>query len=145
MGKLGLVAALTTLAAAGAAVAIGAVGGSSGPIKATASANWQSEPLHRVATPSTGGKTVAGKVHKPKVAYFETNVSNLPGDAVDGVTGTCPRRYKAINGYFGDDNSNVVSIFNSSGNSARKWIIGVRNLDPSDPAKFFLGIVCLKP
>jgi hypothetical protein len=145
MKKLALIAAAVAVAVAGAAVAIGAGGDSSAPIKTAASVDWGSVPTHRVAVPSTAGKAAAGKVHKAKVAYFESNVLNLPGDGVDGAKGTCPRRYKAINGYFADDTNDVVSIFNSSGTSARKWIIGVRNLDPDTAAKYFLGFVCLKP
>ncbi len=145
MKKLALVAVLATLAVAGAAMAIGSGGGSSAPIKASASAEWQGMPTHRVAAPSTAGKAAAGKVHRAKVAYFETDVFNLAAGDVDGTTGKCPKRFKAINGYFGDNTSAVVPIFNSSGNTTRKWTIGVLNVADSHAAKVFLGFVCLQP
>lgn len=145
MRKLALGAVVSAVAVAGAAIAIGSGGESSAPIKTAASADWQSMPTHSVAAPSTAGKAAPGKVHRAKVAYFETDVFNLPADDVDGTTGKCPSRYKAINGYFGTNTSAVVSIFNAAGKTARKWTTGVRNLDSGQAAKVFLGFVCLKP
>ena len=62
-------------------------------------------------------------------------------------TAKCPRRSKAINGYFGEDSDTVFPILNSVGVSLRKWTIAVRNgFNPMTPdATAFIGTVCLKP
>jgi hypothetical protein len=144
MKKLGPLAALLTAALAGAAVATGFGGGSSAPIKQAAESSY-TLPTHRVAAPSTAGKAPA-KVRRAKVRYFETKAFNLPRGETDGTTGQCPRRFKALNGYFGDNTGDVVAIFNSVGTTQRRWSIAVRNLDiEGKSARVFLGIICLKP
>jgi hypothetical protein len=73
--------------------------------------------------------------------YLETNPFTLNPGTEDGGTARCPKRYSAVSGYWASNGTGVVSDFNTVGNSARKWSVGVLNLD-SSPHQVFVGVVC---
>jgi hypothetical protein len=129
----------------GAGIVLGSDSQDSASIKAAA-LDKAAMPMHRVGAPSTGtqGKVAAKAHHRAKVIYLETHVFTLRDGDTQLSTGTCPRRSKAINGYFGNDTPGVVPAFDSVGNSLRKWVVGLTNLTDTN-ARVFLGTVCLKP
>ena len=147
MRKL-VLAALVVAVAVGASVGVVLGNGSTAAIKASA-ANTLKVQMHRVDAPSSklAGLATARRAHRAKVIYLESSPFTLSGGETDGGTAKCPRRSKAINGYFGEDSDTVFPILNSVGVSLRKWTIAVRNgFNPMTPdATAFIGTVCLKP
>jgi hypothetical protein len=83
---------------------------------------------------------------KPTFRYVESNNFNLPAMETGGGTGKCPRGYRAINGYFGDQTGTAVPIEDFLGGPAgpnpRKWTVFILNEDPSTTTSAFIGIVC---
>jgi hypothetical protein len=95
---------------------------------------------HPVSSPTT---PVAGKTaKKPRLKYFETRNFTIPGSDRDDSFMLCPRKYKAINGYFGS-NGLIFADFSASGNPLRRWNFGLAETTGA-PGRAFLGIVCLK-
>jgi hypothetical protein len=147
MRKL-VLAALVIAVAVGASVGVVLGSGSTASIKASAVGSLKVQ-MHRVSAPSSklAGPATTRLRHRAKVIYFESNPFTLSGGESNGGTARCPRRSKAINGYFGEDSNTVFPILNSVGISLRKWTIAVRNgFSVSTPdATAFIGTVCLKP
>jgi hypothetical protein len=144
MRKL-VLAALVVAVAVGASVGVVLGSGSTDSIKA--SADFPAIQMHRVSAPggSVARADTRRHTHRAQVIYLESNPFTLAGGATDGGTGTCPRRSRAINGYYGENNETVFPIYNSVGNSLRKWTIGVHNQASQPDASVFVGTVCLKP
>lgn len=147
MRKL-VLATLVVAVAVGASVGVVLGSGSTASIKASAADSLKVQ-MHRVNAPSSemAGLATKRRTHRAKVIYFESNPFTLSGGETRGATATCPRRAKAVNGYFGEDSNTVFPILNSVGVSLRKWSIAVRNgFSPMTPdARAFIGTVCLKP
>jgi hypothetical protein len=146
MRKL-VLAGLVLAVAVGASVEVVLGSGSTAAIKASAVSG--TVRMHRVDTPSTKLAAIGTerRRHRTKVIYLESAPFTLSGAESDGGTAKCPRRSKAINGYFGEDSNTVFPIYNALGSSLRKWTIAVRNgFNPTTPdASVFIGTVCLKP
>jgi hypothetical protein len=146
MRKL-VLAGLVVTVAVGASVGVVLGSGSTAAIKASAVSG--TIRMHRVDAPSikSAGIGTERRRHRAKVIYLESAPFTLSGGDSVGGTATCPRRSRAINGYFGEDNESVFPIYNALGNSLRKWTIAVRNgFDPTTPdANVFIGTVCVKP
>ena len=83
----------------------------------------------------------ASSLPKRGFIYFETEPFTLPPNTLGGSTGKCPRRWKAINGYFASNTRRVVPIENYVGGSPRKWTIVTVNEGLSN-AQVYVGIVC---
>ena len=133
--------------AAGAAISVGVVFGSDSSttlIRASQATNVQPIALHQV---SEAHAAKAAKV-RHGFRYFESAPFTLGmNNDSAGFVGKCPRRWKAINGYFGSDNQRVVAIENFVGsptrpNNLRKWTIAVRNEAQFVTANAFVGVVC---
>jgi hypothetical protein len=100
------------------------------------------EPMrgHAVSAPST--KVAAKRVKKPRLRYFETSIFSVPASGRRDVFLRCPRKYKAINGYFGTDGG-IFPDYLASGQSVRRWDFGL--MDTTDQqGQAFIGIVCIK-
>jgi hypothetical protein len=97
---------------------------------------------HPVASPSVGSSAKAAKAKKPRLKYFETNVFSVPADGRRDVFLRCPRKYKAINGYFGTDGG-IFPDYLASGQSVRRWDYGLADTTGLQ-GRAFIGIVCLK-
>ena len=119
-------------------------GGSSTAIKAASAADWtmRMHPVNTSGRPSKGDN--AKRRHRVKVKYLETDPFILPAGEENGATGRCPRKSKAINGYYGSNTNGVVPSYDAVGLSPRKWTIAVFN-EGDGSARVFVGIVCLKP
>ena len=137
----GLVAAVVV----GTSVGVVLGSGSTAAIKASAVSG--SIRMHRVDAPSSrvAGIGTERRRHRAKVIYLETAPFTLQPNATQAARGPCPRRARAINGYFGEDGETAVPVFDSVGNSPRIWLIAVHNTDTAAPVSAFLGTVCLKP
>jgi hypothetical protein len=146
MRKL-VLAALVVAVAVGASVGVVLGSGSTAAIKA--SADSMNVRMHRVDAPSgkLGALATTRRIHRAKLIYLESNPFTLSGGQANGGTAKCPRRSKAINGYFGEDSNTVFPVYDALGGSLRKWTIAVRNgFSVSTPdAMAFIGTVCLKP
>jgi hypothetical protein len=138
-----VVAVFVVMAVLGTSAGIVLGTGSTASIKA--SANFQAVQMHRVSARSGAVAQVAAKRHRAKVIYLESAPFTLVGGDTKGATATCPRRSKAINGYFGENKDTVFPILNSVGISLRKWSIAVHNEDAAPDASVFIGAICLKP
>jgi hypothetical protein len=114
----------------GATAAIASGGSSATALKA--SADFPTRAVHLAKV-----ETKAAATYR----YFETNPFTLNPGTERGAAARCPRRYSAVSGYWGSDAPGVVSDFNAVGNSARKWLVAVLNLD-SSPHQAFVGVVC---
>ena len=143
MRKL-VLAGLVVAVAVGTSVGIVFGSGSTAAIKASAVSG--SIPMHRVDAPSSrvAGIGTERRRHRAKVIYLETAPFTLQPNATQAARGPCPRRARAINGYFGEDGETAFPILDSIGNSPRTWFIAVHN-GGMDPVTAFLGTVCLKP
>jgi len=103
--------------------------------------------MHRTAAPSASvaGTAQSSAKGKPKVKYFESADFAVPVAGVD-TFGECPKKYKAITGYFGtsrgitlDYSANGIAI----GKSTREWDFGLFN-DSGAEGSAFIGQVCAK-
>ena len=96
--------------------------------------------VHEVATPSVAGVAKGGGGRG--IRYFETDFFAIPADGRDDSFLRCPRRTKAINGYYGTDGGIVADYFAVGVNSLRNWEFGLIDLTGQD-GEAFLGIVCV--
>src|SRR3954454_7304255 len=105
MRKL-VLAAIVMVVAVGASVGVVLGSGSTAPIKA--SGDFPAIAMHRVSAPG-GAVTRATRrhPHRARVIYLESDPFTLSGGDTSGGTGKCPRRSKAINGYYGENNQTV--------------------------------------
>jgi hypothetical protein len=135
---------LVVAVAVGASVGVVLGSGSTSAIKASAGSG--ALQMHRVDAPSTklAGITAQRRRHRAKVIYLETAPFTLQGDETQAARGPCPRRARAISGYFGEDGETAFPVFDSVGNSPRTWLIAIHNGETA-PVNAFLGTVCLKP
>jgi hypothetical protein len=138
------------VAAIGVGISIGVVFGSDSSntiIRATATRDARSLPVHQVSANQAKLATKARRGFK----YFETNAFTLEaagtaGDSGGISGGKCPRHWKAISGYFGSDNGDVVPAEDFVGGLQpvpRKWTIIVRNEDAAS-TQAFVGFVCAR-
>jgi hypothetical protein len=95
---------------------------------------------HPVSSPATPLVSKAAK--KPRLKYFETRNFTIPGGRRDDSFMLCPRKYKAINGYFGS-NGLIFADYSASGRNLRRWDFGLAETTGTS-GRAFLGIVCLK-
>jgi hypothetical protein len=141
MRRIALLAAVG-MTLIGASIAMGLGGASKAKIR---SSHHSALSEHRVAAPSGGTAMPTSKrrLHRARLIYLETNTFTLRSGKTDGATGKCPRRSKAINGYFGSNGDRVVPIEDTVENSTRVWGTFIHNFGPD--ARVFVGTVCLKP
>jgi hypothetical protein len=113
----------------GASVAMGLGSGSSSAIKPSINPTIRE---HRVAAPSGKAATPAARhrLHRARLIYLETNEFTLQSGKTDASSGKCPRRSKAINGYFGSSGNEVAAIHDTVGNSLRVWQTFLHNFGP---------------
>jgi hypothetical protein len=144
MRKLVLAVVVVALAV-GASVGVVLGSGSTASIKA--SANFHAIQMHRVNAPGGAVRRAGTRrhTHRARVIYLESDPFTLAAGATDGGTGSCPRRSRAINGYYGEDGHSVFPVYNAVGNSLHKWTIAVHNMTAGPDASVFVGTVCLKP
>ncbi len=95
---------------------------------------------HPVSSPSVGSPGKGAK--KPRLRYFETTTFSVPGDGRRDVFLRCPRKFKAINGYFGTDGG-IFPDYLASGQSVRRWDFGLADTTGLQ-GRAFIGVVCLK-
>jgi hypothetical protein len=82
-----------------------------------------------------------------KIRYVATTTTAQPS-AESGGALNCPRKYRAISGFFGpqtQEGLGQLALTNSfpEGKSNRSWDLGVKNLSAT-PQEYFLGVVCVK-
>jgi hypothetical protein len=82
-----------------------------------------------------------------KLRYVASTATAQPS-AESGGSLSCPRKYRAISGFFGpeaQEGLGQLALTDSfpSGKSNRNWDIGVKNMSAT-PQKYFLGVVCVK-
>lgn len=99
---------------------------------------------HSVASPSALSSATAGASAKgkPKVKYFETDALPVPaGGAAFSLE--CPRKHKALSGYFLSSGGIALDASAISEASLRVWQFGL--FSPSGTAgQAILGVVCGK-
>jgi hypothetical protein len=102
----------------------------------------------KAETPTTRAATEVGSPSAPGAAkrgggirYFETDLFAIPADGRDDSFLRCPRRSKAINGYYGTDGGIVDDYLAVGANSSRNWEFGLIDLTGQD-GQAFIGIVC---
>jgi hypothetical protein len=132
---------LGTVLVLGASAAISWGGGSSNPKLPTKPQSFTYRAGHEVQTPSK--RTAArGTTTGIKLRYFETNEFPISPNGRDDSFMRCPRRFVAINGYFGTDEF-IFPDYLASGNSLRVWDYGLQDTSGLR-GHAFEGIVCLK-
>jgi hypothetical protein len=147
MRKL-ILAVAVALAGAGAFAAVTLGDQESSPAPAAdLDRGFERVSMHRTAAPSVSvaGTAQSSAKGKPKVGYFESADFVVPAAGVD-TFGMCPKKYKAITGYFGtsrgitlDYSANGIAI----GKSTREWDFGLLNTTGAD-GQAFIGSVCAK-
>jgi len=140
------------VAVAGLAVSIGVVFGSGSSntlIRDAASRSAGDVSFHPVSG-DRSGKVSASALARRGFKYRETAPFTLQPDGQDddsrGGTGRCPRRWKAISGYFGSNSEQVVPTDSfveatSERITPRLWTVIVHN-EGGTEANAFVGIVC---
>ena len=93
---------------------------------------------HEVAAPSGAG---ASLVRGAALRYFETNPFGVAANGRDDSYMLCPRRFKAINGYF-STNGGIVEDNSYNGPALRRWNFGLIDLTGVNGVAY-TGIVCL--
>jgi hypothetical protein len=99
---------------------------------------------HRVDAPSASGSALAGASAKgkPKVRYFETDTLSVPVGG-DSFAVECPRKHKALSGYFLSSGGITLDASAISETSPRIWEFGL--FSPSGAAgSAIVGVVCGK-
>lgn len=140
--KLGIASAITVIAVF--AVSTASFGGSGdGPValsakRALLSADFEARSAHRAAVPR--GTSISG-VRGAHLQYFRTVPFPVPANGRDDSYLLCPRRFKAISGFFNTDGG-IVEDGSFSGPGLRRWNFGLTNLTGVD-GNAYLGIVCL--
>jgi hypothetical protein len=82
-----------------------------------------------------------------KLRYVATTTTAQPS-AESGGSLSCPRKYRAISGFFGpqaQEGLGQLALTNSfpDGKHNRSWDIGVKNMSAT-PQEYFIGVVCVK-
>jgi hypothetical protein len=107
--------------------------------------DYERVPAHPVGAPSASGSVLAGvsgRKGKPKVRYFETEAQSVPVPRRD-LAIECPRKHKALSGYFLSQGGIVLDTSAISETSPRIWGFGLLNLSGADSAAI-IGVVCGK-
>lgn len=140
--KLGVASAITVIAVFAVSTAsFGGSGDGSGALsekRALRSADFEPRSAHRAAAPS--GASASG-VRGAHLRYFRTVPFPVPASGRDDSYLLCPRRFKAISGFFNTDGG-IVEDASFSGPGLRRWNFGLVNLTGVD-GNAYLGIVCL--
>ena len=100
--------------------------------------------VHRTHAPgaSASATAVASKKGKPKVKYLETTELAVPAGGLD-VSTQCPKKHKALSGYFISSGGIVLDVSAISSSSTRMWEFGL--FSPSSAAgSAIIGVVCGK-
>lgn len=130
-----LMTAVACCVIAGAALA---GGNSKLPAKAEAFAPFAG---HRVSGP-TAAVDSARRAKGPRAIFIESNAREIEIDGRSDGFMRCPKRMKAINGYFGSEGG-VVLDYSARGTQARRWEFGLLNIS-GEERQFFVGTVCMR-
>ena len=90
---------------------------------------------------SASASVQASAKGKPKVKYFETAAVPVPAAGADYVTG-CPRKHKALSGFYVTSGGIVPDTSAVSEESLRNWTFGFVNTGADGTA--IIGVVCGK-
>ena len=91
---------------------------------------------------SASASVQASAKGKPKVKYFETAAVPVPAAGADYVTG-CPRKHKALSGFYVTSGGIVPDTSAVSEQSLRDWTFGFVNATGAD-GTVIIGVVCGK-
>jgi hypothetical protein len=102
-------------------------------------------PAHATDAPSASASASvrARAKGRPKVKYFETPPVTVQAAGGDFVTG-CPRKHKALSGYYDTTGGIVPDTSAVSEESLRNWTFGFVNLTQVEGGQVILGVVCGK-
>jgi len=106
--------------------------------------DYQRVQAHATAAPSASASTTAGASAKgkPKVRYFETDALPVPAGG-DSFSLECPRKHKALSGYFLTSGGITLDASAVSETSPRIWTFGL--FSPAGAAgEAIVGVVCGK-
>lgn len=150
----------TAVVAAGVLGAAGvlAVGGDGGPGQGSGPVEIRTLEAKRVDGPSTGTATAVARsagakgrrpprTPKPEVIYLETEPQTLPGGKTGFVVGDCPRKSRAMTGYyFIRDQFNGFGLENEGDSPAgrKRWAFYLDAEGLPSVAGVTFGMVCLK-
>jgi hypothetical protein len=142
-------AGIATLVALGVFAAITLGGDSSGRGSFDPGRTFEKAPVQRAASPGAGASASAvarASRSGPKVSYFETTVpESVAAGEIHAVFTKCPRRNKALSGYFFNNGPGVFLDYSAVGaKSARRWDFEAANLNSAGSVNVFFGIVCGK-
>jgi hypothetical protein len=142
VGKVGVFAAAISVAVAGSI----ALAGSDSKLPGK-DETFTARAGHAVSAPTADALArgiSARRATQTRVKYFESNSFDIPASGRDDFFMRCPRRFGAINGYWGTEGG-IVADYSAVGRSSlRRWDFGLMNLTTGE-ASYFTGIVCVKP
>lgn len=106
-------------------------------------------PTHRVGAPGAPGASASAisrsaKSKKPKVKpTVQSDPIPISPGISDAFAVACPKKYEAINGYYGTDGGIFPDLFAPNLDAKREWLFGFTNPRPLD-GRIILGAVCAK-
>jgi hypothetical protein len=150
---LSLVAVIAMSAAAGAAVVL-AGGGNDGPGQAREPAELSKVRAHIVGSPPVASAARAAGIaaravrrkRKPALVYLETEPQSIAAGPTGFRVGSCPKRAKAINGYYYMAGTQTSFGLDAQGDSPvrglRQWAFYLDSVGGASNVTF--GLICLK-